>query len=87
MKKYLVAYNVHRGLGLVKSAVIEVEDDYVPALDNMKKIKKKIISDVKPELLSLYAAPSNCGGDVLYTEDKLIDMENLNIVAISNLNV
>lgn len=87
MKKYLVAYNVHIGLGLVKSAVVEVEDDYVPALDNMKSIKEKIVSDVKPELVELHTAPPNCGGGVDYTENTLIAMKDLNIVAISNLNV
>lgn len=85
MKNYLVAFNI--GSGRVGTTQIQVDDDYIPITDNMKKIKEAVIENSKPKWSTQYAAPSNCGGYISSTEHDLISVEELKIVAISNLDM
>lgn len=83
-KNYLVAYSVGEG---IKSVIVQVEDYYVPSKDSLRKIKKLIVEQVHPRYVRAYAAPSNCGGYINYTDGSYIKEQDLNILAISNLNV
>uniref|UniRef100_A0AAU8B0M7 Uncharacterized protein n=1 Tax=Dulem virus 35 TaxID=3145753 RepID=A0AAU8B0M7_9CAUD len=83
MKNYLVAYDV----GKIQATQIQVNDDYIPSLDNMKTIKREIIKKENPHRLSFYSAPDNCGGYISSTMEEAITENELKIVAISNLDI
>lgn len=83
-KKYLVACKLG---GIIETYIIEIDNDYVPESDNMQKIKEIIIKDYAPHWYSEYAAPSNCGGHICIAEGDAVKTNNLNILAISNLQI
>lgn len=85
MKKYLVHYATGRFTST--ATIIEVEDDYVPASDDMMLLKKKVVEQDKPNRESLYSAPDACGGGVNCVDGNPIPANKLNILGVSNLNV
>lgn len=85
MKKYLVAYTV--GL-ITKSTIIEVANDYIPASDDMKTIKEKIIKKDRPNYIKIYSSPDSCGGYINTIDSNYpVSEDDLIVIAISNLEI
>lgn len=83
MKNYLVSYNV----GVIKTTQIQLPNDYIPSSDNMDSVKKKIIKEDKPCIVNHYSAPIGCGGHVYANEGRKATKDELQIIAISNLDI
>lgn len=85
MKKYLVSYKT--GDCCSYSAIVETPEDYVPCSDNMLKIKKQIVDLFKPTYETLMSPPGDWGGYIQFHSGDRIKAEELNILAISRLDL
>lgn len=81
MKKYLVAY--WNGTEVI-SHTVTVEENYIPSMDNCKKLKQIIIDKYRPRW-SHYG----CGrtGNISSYDDLEIHTDELQLVAVSNLSI
>ncbi len=84
-KHYLVSIDV--GAGVIESKVIEMPMDYIPYSDSMMGIKKEILEKYKPRLRSSHVAPPQCGGYIGITDGRELRIDEIDIIAISNLDV
>lgn len=82
MKKYLVSYITNHAVSDLNTMIVETDDDYQPAGDDMKLLKEKI-GENNPRYTSIY--PRKDGFSNM--DSKLIPVDKLKIIAVSNLNV
>lgn len=90
MKEYLVACSL--GGGKISAFAItagEIGDDgYIPASDNMQKLKEAVVEKYHPKVHYAYAAPDRCGGYVAVCEENTeYTADSLDIIAVSRLDL
>lgn len=84
MKTYLVTVN--QGGGIIKPYEVKTDDNYVPASDEMTRLKKAVVSEYKPRHFRQYADPGSCGSIYPIDGDEIRE-ERLDIIAVSRLDL
>lgn len=81
MKKYLVAYNTG---ARIETGIFEVSDGYVPVSDSCLLLKQLVIENKHPNHTEYHDYNGIIG---IHTYDDEISVDDLQIIAVSNLGV
>jgi hypothetical protein len=91
MKKYLVAYDNGKYFPHIVSTTVKMPDDYIPANDHTRELRKAVIEKDKPtwvNVVSSNAVPHGIPSQVITTsEGELVTDLSIHIISVSPLDV